>query len=143
MRIINHSYQITPKSGEYDQIFTEVQSPLVGTYNGDYQDLAYDLFNEIIESLETENTGNRRMVVFNYNPNHKNCLSTLQFLMDESENHLIANFRSQHELYGRPYDEMYLNWVVQNIVELLKEWKYPVFKTVIHVNVADYHNYQI
>jgi hypothetical protein len=146
MRVINHFYEVPYTNVHYHLDFShlfEGSFPLIGNYSGDYKRTATQLIDKILESIKKNNITNRQMIVYNLSDTHINCMSTLQFLSTGSEHFLVANFRSQHEKYGRPHDEDYLRWVMQNIEDILYLHDIPMQQFTIMVNVNDYHDYAL
>jgi hypothetical protein len=137
MRIFNYTYTIPfndlHKQLDYDWLFNGPHNELLGSYEGDYKRTCYQLITLIEEAIFANNLDDRAMIVFNTSTERPNCMSTLQFLHLNGIGTIIANFRSQHNTLGRPYDQEYLKWVACLITEVID------IPLNIVVNVADYH----
>jgi thymidylate synthase len=88
---------------------------------------------DIINNLR-RTPNSRQEVIMTHNNENYACLLSLQFQIDYNRLVLIANFRSQCAVNGRPYDSMMLRYFATQASRALS------LKTfIIYVNVGNYH----
>jgi hypothetical protein len=66
------------------------------------------------------------------------CLLSVQFQYVNGVMIVTANFRSQHATLGRPTDEELICYLA---TEVKRKFNQSIFMFDIHVNVANYHNF--
>ncbi len=93
----------------------------------------------VAQILKSNPTSRKGLIVLSDNSNTPSCLINLQFLINNDELFLIANYRSQHQKYGYPDDVRMLRYLTTLFMQEVKKFD----RIHISVNVADFHNYDI
>jgi thymidylate synthase len=88
----------------------------------------------IIEQLQLPDC-KRRCVIMTHNNANDACLISLQFQIVNERLVLIANFRSQCKVNGRPYDSMMLRFIATQVLKALNLKRF-----IIYCNVGNYHH---
>lgn len=135
MRIINHHYTI-PFEPVFEFDYSYVNGPV--SYNG-YQQIEKEI--PLLSIRLRDNTGSRQVIYTLNNKTYMSCLISTQWLLDESTLHCVVNFRSQHEIYGRPMDSELIKYWCTDMLARLKYYNVNVDQCLIYVNVGDYHNH--
>jgi len=92
-----------------------------------------------IEELINNNNSRRSVIVTHTNFQNYACLISLQFQIHKKKLIVIANFRSQCRLNGRPSDDLMLQYISTYVYNKLKNAGIELKKYNIYVNVANYH----
>jgi hypothetical protein len=129
----------------------------IETFNFDKKNEIVDLTNYKILETEVINLANiisikpdsRQAIYLHSSNNQKNCLISIQFLIEyavikqgapkfslSTKLSMIANYRSQHHALGMPHDIKMLNYLMTLFD---KQFDVDFVKHIIYVNVADYH----
>jgi thymidylate synthase len=85
-------------------------------------------------SLLNRTPNSRQSVIITNDMFNNACLLSLQFQIANERLVVIANFRSQCKVNGRPYDSMMLRYFATQVLRGL-----PLKKFIIYVNVGNYH----
>lgn len=88
---------------------------------------------KVIQHLK-DRPNSRQEVITTHNNSNDACLISLQFLVVNNRLVVIANFRSQCRINGRPYDSMMLRYIATLISRALS-----LNSFIIYCNVAQYH----
>lgn len=133
MRKINYQYEI------------EWKSVTVFDYRSFENDLIkYDAYlnmeskMEHLASIINKDKNSRRAICFADGVENPACMSSIQFLMNDKTVHMVVNFRSQHQLLGRPSDEIMIKFLATKFINSLEK---DFDDLIITCNVADYHEY--
>lgn len=127
--IINHHYTIFYKP-LYHFDFVKY-NPIVD--ESEYNQRITPHLQRIIEHLK-DNSKSRQEVIVTNDMYNNACLISLQFQIVNNKLIVIANFRSQCEVNGRPYDSMMLRYFATLVSQGLS-----LNKFIIYVNVGNYH----
>ena len=99
-----------------------------------YEKLIMPKVNRLISNLRHNPTSRQEVIVVNQEQNDNSCLLTLQFQIENDTLILIANYRSQCELAGRPVDTLMNLYIATLFVNCLQLENAKIF-----VNVGNYH----
>ena len=131
MQIINHTYKV-----EYFpvQTFEFTQKNEIVGYKNYRRAIGRD-YKNAIENIN-ENSDTRHCLVNVEAGARMTCLLTLHFQIQKKVLYLTANYRSQHEKYGRPHDEELLRYIVRRAID---DIDHQIDEVDITVNVSNYH----
>lgn len=106
-----------------------------------YEEPILSQFDNLIDKLLEDFSTRQAVILVNSGiKNHNSCLLSLQFQLVDGVFILIANYRSQCELYGRPNDIIMLRYLATKLLEKLRDDLWPKKPYVrIFVNVGNYH----
>jgi len=126
---INYHYTIS---------FKEVNSFEFIKYNNIVDETCYQHrviphFNKIVNNLKFSPSSRQEVIVTN-NMKNNACLISLQFQIIKQKLIVIANFRSQCKINGRPNDTKMLRYFATSVMKDLKLSKFKIF-----VNAGNYH----
>ena len=88
----------------------------------------------IIERLKNKSNSRQEVIITHKQFNNDACLISLQFLIVKKKLIVIANFRSQCKINGRPNDSRMLRYFATQVLKALNLESF-----IIYVNVAQYH----
>lgn len=88
----------------------------------------------IVEKLNKPYNDRQAVIVVNDGASFMSCLISIQFQKIDNILYVIANFRSQCKINGRPNDSRMLQHIATKIMRQLELKKYKIF-----VNVGNYH----
>lgn len=111
-------------------------------YGVDEECYKYRVFKYIdlaIKDLLKNNNSRTSVVVTHTNFTNYACLISLQFQIHKKKLIVIANFRSQCKINGRPSDDLMLQYFSTYVFKRLKEKGVNLKKYKIYVNVGNYH----
>lgn len=126
--IINHHYTIP--YAEVDTFDWNTKPIDITTY----EERIVPKLPRIVRVLNKEYNNRQAVIVVNGEENFMSCLLTLQFQKIDNILYLIANYRSQCEVNGRPNDSIMLQFLATKV---MKEVGLNHF--IIEVNVGNYH----
>lgn len=99
-----------------------------------YRERIFPYINKVVEDLQTRPDSRQEVIVTHTNFNNYACLISLQFQIVKNKLIMIANFRSQCEVNGRPADTEMLRSISYRVMKMLKLKRYKIY-----VNVGNYH----
>jgi len=88
---------------------------------------------KLIENLKN-NPDSRQEVIMTHNNENYACLLSIQFLIHKKKLIMIANFRSECKINGRPIDKMMLSYWATKVQESLGLKRFKIY-----CNVGNYH----
>jgi thymidylate synthase len=89
----------------------------------------------VVERLTNKPSSRQEVIVTHKQFDNDACLISLQFLIVKKKLVMIANFRSQCRINGRPNDSKMLRYFATQVIKALNLKKF-----IIYVNVAQYHD---
>jgi len=131
--IINHHYDIE---------FVPQKEFIFNSYNKlidvtSYKNIIADQIEDAAQTIRDHNATRQAVIMINQGIiKHNSCLLSLQFQIHNNELFMIANYRSQCEVNGRPNDTIMLRYIATKMISMLK---LKELKVSIHVNVGNYH----
>lgn len=131
--IINHHYDIE---------FVPQKEFIFNSYNKlidvtSYKNIIADQIEDVAQIIRDHNATRQAVIMINQGIiKHNSCLLSLQFQIHNNELFMIANYRSQCEVNGRPNDTIMLRYIATKMISMLK---LKELKVSIHVNVGNYH----
>lgn len=126
---INYHYSIPFK--EVDSFEFKVYNSIVDETCYKYRVGTY--LNNIVAILK-DNSDSRQALISTHNNYNNACLSSLHFQIVDKKLIVIANFRSQCKINGRPYDTLMLQYITTQTMRALSLKRYKLY-----VNVGNYH----
>lgn len=126
---INYHYSIPFK--EVDSFEFKAYNPIVDETCYKYRIGTY--LPNVIELLK-DCPDSRQALITTHNNYNNACLSSLHFQIVNKKLIVIANFRSQCKVNGRPYDTLMLQYISTKTMQALGLKHYKVY-----VNVGNYH----
>jgi thymidylate synthase len=88
---------------------------------------------KIVQHLK-DRPDSRQEVIATHNNTNDACMVSIQFQIVNNRLVVIANFRSQCKINGRPYDSMMLRYYATKVVRALSLKSF-----IIYCNVGNYH----
>lgn len=131
MRLIDYSYEI-PYSYVGNFVF-ERKNDIVSFE--DYQVL--QSYTNACSDILKEDPNSRKACATLNNWENTSCLINIHFLINDNNLYVIANYRSQHELLGRPYDEELVKYLTTLFIKH-NNFKFNSIKLKCHI--SDYHS---
>ena len=89
----------------------------------------------VIENLTNNPKSRQEVIVVNEEEIDNSCLISIQFQVYDLDLYLIANFRSQCKVVGKPIDSIMLQYLGTQVSKSLGIKQYRIL-----VNVGNYHN---
>lgn len=130
---INYHYSVPFKE---ETFFTWYNAPIDLT---SYKDKIIPKLPWIIDKLNNAYNDRQAVIVVNSEESFMSCLLTIQFQNIDGLLYLIANYRSQCKIYGRPNDCLMLQYIATKVMNELNLKRYKIY-----VNVGNYHeNYNL
>jgi len=105
-----------------------------GVDETEYEELLIPPLNKIISILQENSKSRQAVLVPHKQFNNYSCLLSIQYQIIEEELIVIANFRSQCSINGRPSDSLMIQYISNIIRKELGLNKYKIY-----VNVGNYH----